>query len=290
MARSRRAERRVAALLVAGLAAAALAAEDPSPDPEDDRRPLAFERHGELVASRDLSALRRAVAPSAVRVFEPYEQSEVTFRALPFDRVLDAVYGPTWRAEQELLLRCRDGYEPTIPVQRAKDHHAWLAFARVDRGRFSIRKRESGEWKTVELAPFYLVWENLEDAQVRQEADYGWPYQLVAIDLIRTRDRFGAMAPPDGASAAVRAGFDAFRVHCSRCHRLRGQGGNVGPELRPASIAGRDREWLRAWIEDPSSLVPNARMEALNPALPDRARVVDEIIEYLDALAQAQAG
>jgi mono/diheme cytochrome c family protein len=248
---------------------------------------LSFSRHSERVATRDLEWLRQRVEPSTVRVHEPYESREVVFAALPFDRVLDALYTPSWRNEEELLFTCSDGYQPTIPVERVRSHRAWLAFDRADQADFSIQKLESGSVRRIELGPFYLVWENLDDAQVRQEADYGWPYQVVGVDLIRSLDRFPKMTPPSDSLAAVLAGFAAFRVHCSRCHKLNGEGGSIGPELNAASspLEYRDRDWLRSWIEDPSRIRPEARMPRLNPNLPNRARTVDEILAYLDAMA-----
>jgi cytochrome c2 len=171
-------------------------------------------------------------------------------------------------------------------------HRAWLAFDRVDAPGFSIRKRESGEEKRVQVGPFYLVWENLQDPQILQEADYGWPYQVVAVDLIRTLDRFPRMTPPEGAPRDVASGFEAFRIHCSKCHQLNGEGGTIGPELNAATrpVEYRDREWLRTWIENPAKLLPTARMPRLNPALPNRARTIDEILAYLTTMsAQAVA-
>lgn len=250
---------------------------------------LAFARHSRPVASLSLESLRQSVEPAAVRVVEPYESREVEFMALPFDLVLDAVYTDTWRSEEEILFTCRDGYRPTIPVERVLSHRAWLAFERTGRADFAIQKRESGALKRVELGPFYLVWENLDDPQMRQEADYGWPYQLVAVDLIRSRERFPEMMPPPDSPPEVEAGFAAFRIHCSKCHKVNGEGGGIGPELVAAAspLAVRDPDWLRTWIEDPSRIRSDARMPALNPDLPDRARIVDEILAYLGAMVAA---
>jgi hypothetical protein len=71
---------------------------------------------------------------------------------------------------------------------------------------------------------------------------------------------------------------------------LNGEGGSIGPELVTAAspLEYRDPEWLRSWIEDPTRILPTARMPALNPALPDRARIVDEILVYLQAMAGAR--
>jgi mono/diheme cytochrome c family protein len=278
----------VAGLIIAFSASVVADARDASADAT--LATLRFSRAGDPVARRNLEWMREAVPASTVRVHEPYESQEIPFAAVPFARLLDAVYGPGWRQEEEILLTCSDGYAPTIPVARVLDHRPWLAFARADQPGFTVEKRESGERKTISLAPFYLVWENLDDATIRQEADYGWPYQLVAIDLIRALERFPKMAPPEGASPEVMKGFAAFRVHCSKCHELNGEGGSIGPELNAAisPVEYRDPSWLRGWIEDPSRILPNARMPALNPALPDRGAVVDQILAYLDAMARSK--
>jgi len=284
LGRSPRTERRRAlvagALLAAGVAASgAVRADDAA---------LEFAFHSKPISTLDLETLR-AIAPArGVRVLEPYEQAEASFRALPFAQLLDTVYGRAWRDEEELLFTCRDGYQPTVPVQRVLDHRAWLAFARDDPPGFTIEKLESGRRQTVALAPFYLVWENLDDEALRRDGDYGWPYQLVGVDVIRAADRFPAMAPPDGAAPEVARGFRAFRIHCSRCHPLNGEGGAIGPELNdPESPAGRrDAAWLRRWIDDPAGIAPTARMERLNPALPDRDALIDAIVAYLQAMAE----
>jgi mono/diheme cytochrome c family protein len=250
-----------------------------------DDAALAFRRYGELVSARNLDELTRNADAQSVRVFEPYEQREVSFRGLRFDRVLDAIYGKEWRTGDEILFTCRDGYQPTVPVARVIEHAAWLAFAR-DGAAFSIQKRESGRVQQVDLAPFYLIWDT-NDPGVRTEGDYGWPYQVVGIELIRSRERFPHMAPPSDASASAQNGFAAFRIHCSRCHAVNGEGGQIGPELNRAEApAGqRDARWLHDWIDDPSRISPNTRMERLNPALPDRDAVIASIIAYLQTMS-----
>lgn len=251
---------------------------------------LRFARHGEPVATATLANLRGQFPSSRVRVHEPYEAGEVAFEALPFAAVLDAIYSPSWRDEEELLFTCRDGYQPTVPVQRVLQHRAWLAFDRVGEQGFSILKLESGQRKRIELDPFYLIWENLDDTNLSHEEDYGWPYQLVGVDLIRTADRFPRMLPPAGAPEEVRDGFAAFRVHCSRCHTMNGEGGRIGPELNApvSAVELRDAAWLRRWLDDPSQIAPDSRMPRLNPALPDRERTLSAILSYLEAMSRAK--
>jgi mono/diheme cytochrome c family protein len=173
-------------------------------------------------------------------------------------------------------------------VQRILAHQAWLAFERSDQEDFSIQKIESGSVRRIDLAPFYLVWENIDDETLRLEGDYGWPYQLVAIDLIRANERFQKMVPQAGSPPDVMAGFTAFRVHCSRCHAIDGEGGTVGPDLNvPVNpVEVREVEWLRRWIDDPSAILPTARMPRLNPSLPARRRIIDQLIRYLQVMAR----
>jgi mono/diheme cytochrome c family protein len=244
---------------------------------------LQFSRHSEPVEHIALAELARLSKPARIRVFEPYEEREVEFDALPFAPLLDAIYGTNWRSEEELLFTCSDGYQPTVPVQRALMHDAWLAFARVDQPDFSIRKLESGSRKRVDLSPFYLVWDNLKNDSLRLDGDYGWPYQLVGIDLVRTRDRFPRTAPPDDATPEAVAGYAAFRIHCSRCHAINGQGGSIGPELKTLAI--RDADWLRRWIDDPSALLATARMPRLNPQLANRDETIENLLAYLRAMS-----
>ena len=201
--------------------------------------------------------------------------------------MLDALYGAGWRSEEELLFTCRDGYQPTVPVARVIAHAAWLAFARED-APFAIAKLESGRVQDVSLAPFYLIWENLADAQVRSEGDYGWPYQLVGVELIRSRDRFPRMAPP--ASAPARGAGRLRRIPHPlqplppRERRGRHDRPRAQSRRRPGWPARR-RPGCAHWIDDPSRIAPGTRMERLNPSLPGRDAVIASIIAYLQAIA-----
>jgi hypothetical protein len=88
------------------------------------------------------------VPAETVRVYEPYEQREVSYRALRFDAVLDALYGDRWRREEELLFTCLDGYQPSVPVSRVLAHKAWLAVARPDALAFTLTSSSRGATRT----------------------------------------------------------------------------------------------------------------------------------------------
>ncbi|MCB9703766.1 MAG: cytochrome c [Myxococcales bacterium] len=249
---------------------------------------LSFQRRGVEVARLSCADLEAKVAAQRVRVHDPYEDRELVFDGLPLAALLDAVYGPEWRAEGELNFTCRDEYRPSVAVGRFLEHQAFLALRRADAPAFSIDKPESGALRAVDLTPAYVVWENLEDAEIRSQGDYGWPYQVVAIDLGDFSERFPRMTPPADAAADVMRGFQAFRVHCMPCHAINGDGGQLGPELNfPVSVTEYFAEpWLHRWIDDPASVRRSPRMP--RPALPEgeRAAIIDDITAYLRAMAR----
>ena len=250
-------------------------------------RALDFLVESKPVKSLTVEALKNKLKPVHLEVFEPYEQTNVVFTAVPLEGVLDEAYGPSWRTHEAILFGCRDGYEPTIPVQRVLDHRAFLAIDRPGDVGFTILKDEEGTTRRIALSPFYVIWENLDNARVRTEGDYGWPYQVVRIDLVSFRSRFQEMAPPANSDPRVLAGFDAFIAHCSKCHAINGHGGAIGPELNyPANPTEyMTDEWLRKWIDNPTLMRRAPRMPPLNPDLPHRARIIDEIVAYLGAMA-----
>ncbi len=252
---------------------------------------LRFFREGHVVAASSRADLEEKVASERVLVHEPYEDRTVAFSALPLPELLDAVYSKAWRSlrNRQVLFTCRDGYQPTIPLERFLTYRAWLAFDRADAPGFSIDKLESGRVRKVSLDPFYVVWNNRDNDALLAEGDYGWPYQVVAIDLIKTEERFPGMIPPADSDHRVRAGFAAFQMHCTRCHPINGHGGTIGPELiGPGErLISRGRPWLRQWIDDPSAMVPAARMPRFNPTTPDRTQSIERIIDYLYAMDRA---
>ena len=250
-------------------------------------RSLEFFAESTSVKSLTVEDMIRHVEARRVDVFEPYEKAEVAFTALPFERVLDEAYGPKWREHEAILFTCRDGYQPTVTVRRVLEQRAFLAIDRVGDVGFTILQYQEGLRKRIDLGPFYVVWDNLDDARIRSEGDYGWPYQVVQIDLVSFRSHFREMAPPIDASPKVLAGFEAYVVHCSKCHTINGRGGDIGPELNyPANPTEYMKiDWLRKWIDAPANMRHAPRMPPLNPELPERERVIDDIIAYLDAMA-----
>ncbi len=69
------------------------------------------------------------------------------------------------------------------------------------------------------------------------------------------------------------------RLACAGCHRVHGEGGQVGPDL---SYVGdiRDRSWLIVHFKDPQSLVPGSIMPPVRLADPE----LEDLTKYLLSL------
>lgn len=249
--------------------------------------PEASIRVGAQAEPWPLTRLRSVTSEQIVRVRDPYENREIEFRAMPAVPVLDATLGTEWREAGDVEFECSDGYRASVPAARLLAHQPFFAFARTDRGEFRLDKPVGTKTVDTDLAPLYLVWENVEDEAVRAEGDWGWPYQIVAIRAASSSARFSRIAPAADASPGAQRGFGAFRKWCSSCHAINGVGGTVGPELNePVSVTTYMAPgWLRRWISDPQSVRRDTEMPGLQKDIPGRDRTIDDIIEYLTSVA-----
>jgi ubiquinol-cytochrome c reductase cytochrome b subunit len=73
---------------------------------------------------------------------------------------------------------------------------------------------------------------------------------------------------------------------CIGCHRVKGQGGTVGPELSSESLKGKSRPWLITQIRDPKKHDPNTIMPAFASASDQQ---VNELVDYLQSLASSKS-
>ncbi|HEY6002075.1 MAG TPA: c-type cytochrome [Anaeromyxobacter sp.] len=93
------------------------------------------------------------------------------------------------------------------------------------------------------IATNVLAWPTLEQRGLETDprASLWWARDVVAIDLVDSQKTFGpALATPDGAVDGARRGSALFGERCIACHRMRGIGGQRGPEL--TMVAARMRQ------------------------------------------------
>lgn len=167
----------------------------------------------------------------------------------------------------ELVLTCKDGYRPSIPLSSVYKGAAYLAFNDL-----SQEENWSNEAK---FAPYYLVWGG--DKQIVKGS--GWPYGLVSIELIQNKDLFANAYPHHNPQ--MQQGFELYKKYCMKCHSINKIGGNMGPELNyPKNITEYwSQKDILAFIQNPSSFRYNSKMPSVRH-LEEKELV--QIVEYLE--------
>jgi hypothetical protein len=87
-----------------------------------------------------------------------------------------------------------------------------------------------------------LAWPTLEQRGLETDprADAWWARDVVAFEIVEWQRAFAAaLAAPDGSPDAARRGAAWYGDRCLRCHRMRGAGGERGPDL--TTVAARLR-------------------------------------------------
>jgi len=246
---------------------------------------ITFKLGGKEVKSLDTTELTQHAA--SVKVFEHLSETEATYLATPFRELLESVYGAHWgESGEELLFTCVDGYQPSIPLSVFKANKSFLALAKPGE---DFKATTSKDNKSISLGPTYLIWENLKNLEIREKAGSIWPYQVVAVDLIKFKDRFGKMAPRENASAAVNEGFLIFREKCMSCHKMNGEGAPTGIDLNNPvpKIQMYNPKWFGKWILEPKTLRPETSMPGLKSSDPKAAQHIKPLLKYLESMAQA---
>ncbi|MEW6280009.1 MAG: cytochrome c [Candidatus Eremiobacterota bacterium] len=244
---------------------------------------ITFRDRERTVKKASLEELARLVPPVTLTVYEPHEKRERRYQALPLEPLLQAVYGANWNEDMELLFRCSDGYQPTVPGSFARAHKGYLAYASQDSLPFRLKTEHEGE---VAAGPLYLVWDNLGDPGLQKDDSHYWPYQVEEVALIHFRDQYPRTLLPPGASPSAEKGFEHFKRLCLMCHSINGQGGIQAELNYPLSVTEYWREdMLARWIQDPASIRHGTRMPGLPTTLKDPEGVARDIMNYLKAMA-----
>lgn len=231
----------------------------------------------------------RAIAPAvSIKVFEAHEKAERVYRAFTARPLFRKVFGKDWEKAQEIMFTSIDGYQPSIPVVKFLAHDAYLAFAHEDGTPFRLNNRLQNN-EIVQLGPLYLVWDNIGSQALLQAGALDMPYQIKSVEF-KSVNSFPHMVPPPKASPGAQRGFMHFRQLCAACHTINGDGGGKTPELNyPISVVEYIKApFLKRWIENPQSIRYNATMPALAEEIPNREKVTEELIAYLQAMSGAK--
>jgi len=102
--------------------------------------------------------------------------------------------------------------------------------------------------------------------------------RLVAVATI------AVLAGATSAWAGAAEGKAAYEKQCKVCHSVAGEGGKMEKTGGPLDGVGakRDAAWLKAYVTDPKSKVPESKMPKLKVAPND----LDDIVAFLATLKE----
>ena len=222
-----------------------------------------------------------------VTVVEPHQsdsshQTHVTYLAVRANQVLDHLFGPHWQSpDNDVVFSAADGYQFAGRPERFTQYKAYLAYARGDGDAFTLVNKEG---RLTELGPYYLVWDNIQDPSLVMQGAYGWPYEVLQVDL-RPVSAYLPLLPASASQQAL-DGFVLFKEYCLTCHQVAGIGGQkLSTDLRQLLCPLKEPE-LRALIDNPGDALQKAGMPPLDKGLEGEGRkqTIDLIVAYLRAL------
>jgi len=218
-----------------------------------------------------------SIGVRTLSVKENTYQGKVPFKAMPLINITKEL-----PITATLKFIASDGFSSLIPAETLFYSKAtpYLAI------------EESGWPKSLRggktAGPFYLIWENAEAGQIKQEQ---WPFQITELVIQQDAKIQYKAIFPDYLSSKAQSGFEVFVKNCFVCHQLNHIGdAAIGPDLnQPMNPTDYfQAEALKKFIRDPRSvrqwqsmLMPTFDQETLSE------RDILALIQYLTEIKQS---
>lgn len=190
----------------------------------------------------------------SVRSRDPSTGREVRFEGVSLADLLSGEARPERRADVAIF-RTRGGEAVLIPLVRIRELKPVLA-DRADGKPLAEWAREA----KVPAEAWMLAWPNVDQPGLDSDprARWWWASGVTKMVLESFLATYGkAFRVPAGAPDEARRGAEEAQVHCAACHRVRGAGGERGPELTDA-LKGME----------PAAFAASVRPHALARGLP----------------------
>lgn len=142
---------------------------------------LSFRVEERVVQAISLDDMARLLPLGQLKVRDPVSGQEIVYEGYFFTDVLRAVFGPDWSRYKMIEFTSSDGYRPTMTTIKARQHQGFIAIR--DRGKSALTPLQRTNGTVIGLGAFYLVWENIRDADAAKNAELSWPWQLESISL-----------------------------------------------------------------------------------------------------------
>lgn len=234
------------------------------------------------------SAHLEGLTPVAITVIEPHESQplkpvEITYKGYPAVPVLDQLLGVGWRTSNALVsFEAKDGYLSMIPASRLTQYPAYFVYANARGDDFSVETPPLNQ--RVPLGPWYLVWDNVLNSDLRADGATYWPYQVTRVGLV-DQARLARLMPPM-LPERYKEGAQLTLKYCLSCHRVNGVGGSKLPIDLGQWAAGQSFAQMATWVLDPAAKNPLTGMPPLAPERPaaERQRMARQIYGYLRAV------
>jgi mono/diheme cytochrome c family protein len=185
------------------------------------------------------SALR-ALPQANVLGQDPVTGQEASWQGVPLAVLVHDRVTRTKGADT-VLVRTQDGAAVPIPIPIARSMKPVIA------------NRADG----AALAAMVLAWPNQEQIglQTDPRQPLWWAHGVVALEIVDYQATLGrALVAPDGSPDAARVGAETFGARCVACHRLRGVGGQKGPDLTTVATRMSNDAFVRLLEKHPGWL------------------------------------
>lgn len=136
------------------------------------------------------AALKSKIQEVPVAYNDTYGNGKEMVIGFPLTEVLKNFLGENWKEVEALHFSALDGYKTIVPMHRILKYQPILAYRYFDATRAFVVDKKTKKPQSVELGPYYLVWNNIQHPELSKLGNKDWPYQVSRIDSVKHASQF----------------------------------------------------------------------------------------------------